>query len=293
MQRISLTAAMEGGRLRLSSARRHVLRREVIGVLLWVATVGVVYGTLALPFHEHLLAVFLWLAFSGLTFVKLSRSNLADTEAVFNESLDQVSQAQKEMVAQMATYSEARDALTGEHLQRVREIATQITLALGKTREEAEAIGRAAIAHDLGKIGIPDAVLGKPGKLSSEEFEVMKEHATIGERVLGSSPLFSLERQCARHHHEWWDGSGYPDGLAGERIPLVARITAVADVFDALLSERPYKDAWPVDRALAHLREESGTHFDPDVVSAFFRVCDSGQMPSYARGGPAQERAAV
>jgi putative two-component system response regulator len=171
----------------------------------------------------------------------------------------------------MATYSEARDAFTGEHLVRVKSYAISIARELGLPEAECDAIGKAAIAHDLGKIGIPDRVLGKPAKLSELEFEVMKEHTIIGHRVLGDSPLFHLERQCARHHHERWDGSGYPDGLSGEAIPLVARITSVADVFDALMAKRPYKEPWSREEALQYLRDNSGSHFDPRVVGAFLR----------------------
>lgn len=293
MHQSSPGTAVERRQLTLSMARRRVRTRELFGILLWLAALGVVYGTLALPFHVHLLLVFLWLLFSGVTFIRISRSNLQDTEVVFGESLLQISRAEEEIITQMATYSEARDALTGEHLHRVRATATLIALVLGKTRGEAEAIGRAAIAHDLGKIGIPDAILGKPGRLSPEEFEVIKGHTLIGEQVLSNSPLFLLERQCARHHHEWWDGSGYPDGLAGEQIPLVARITAVADVFDALTSKRPYKDPWPIDRSLEYLKEKSGTHFDPAIVDAFLRVNQNGLRPMYVESEASEKRARV
>ncbi len=205
---------------------------------------------------------------------------------MFEESLSQIADAHEETLMRMAVYSEARDAFTGEHLHRVRSIARELALVLGCGAHEAEAIGKAAIAHDLGKIGVPDAVLGKPGKLTPEEFEVIKTHAEIGEQVLAGSPLFELERQCARHHHERWDGSGYPDGLAGDRIPLVARITSVADVFDALTSKRPYKDAWPSDRGLEYLEEHSGTHFDPDIVGAFRRLYETGVIAVDGRNAP-------
>lgn len=240
----------EQARSKVHIARRYVKRRELIGLLLWVGAVVVVYGTLTLPFNVHLLVMFLWLVGSGVTFVGLTRRNLRDTETVFEDSLERledslcrISDAHEQLVTQMATYSEARDAFTGEHLVRVKEYATNIARALGLPPDQCEAIGKAAIAHDLGKIGIPDRVLGKPGKLTDVEFDVMKEHTLIGQRVLGDSPLFDLERQCARHHHERWDGTGYPDGLAGEAIPLVARITSVADVFDALMSKRPLQRA--------------------------------------------------
>jgi len=268
----------EQARNRVLKARRYVKRRELIGLLLWVGAVGVVYGTLPLPFNIHLLVMFLWLMGSGVTFVGLNRRNLRDTEVVFEDSLDRledslcrISEAHEQLVTQMATYSEARDSFTGEHLVRVKGYAADIARVLGLPEAQCEAIGKAAIAHDLGKIGIPDRVLGKPGKLTEAEFDEMKEHTVIGYRVLGDSPLFDLERQCARHHHERWDGTGYPDGLAGPAIPLVARITSVADVFDALMSKRPYKEPWPREEALQYLRDNAGSHFDPEVVEAFLR----------------------
>ncbi len=272
--------ADSGVKTRVYTARLLVYRREFMGLALWAATVVVVYGTLTLPFAVHLLLVFVWLLLSGLSFLCLTRANLRETEAVFEASLDQVKAAQEDMVLQMATYSEARDALTGEHLQRVRLIATRLAIALGESAEDAHAIGQAAIAHDLGKIGIPDAILGKPARLTEEEYDTIKTHTLIGESALGSSPLFCLERQCARHHHEWWNGQGYPDGLAGEDIPLVARITSVADVFDALATRRPYKDPWPLQKVLEYLEERSGAQFDPRVIRAFIALYESGALPT-------------
>ncbi len=128
-----------------------------------------------------------------------------------------------------------------------------------------------AIFHDIGKIAIPDAILLKPGKLSDEEFEVVKTHALLGARVLtgGDSELHEVAEEIVRHHHERWDGSGYPDGLAGVDIPAVARVTHVADVFDVLVHERPYKDSWRVEDAAAEIRKGAGSQFDPEVVQAF------------------------
>ena len=262
----------------LSVVRRRVIRREALGLILWMGAVGVVYGTLALPFALHLGLMFLWLAGSGLTFVRMSRANLRDTEEVFQERLNGALRAHEDIITRMAMYSEAKDALTGEHLHRVRETATLVACELGLEIEEARAIGRAAVAHDLGKIGIPDAILGKPGKLTADEFETIKKHTEIGERVLGQSPLFELERQAARYHHERWDGSGYPDRLTGTNIPLVARITSVADVFDTLVTRRPYKEPWSEGVAATYLKENAGTDFDPDVVAAFLRLLERGEI---------------
>jgi putative two-component system response regulator len=129
----------------------------------------------------------------------------------------------------------------------------------------------AAPMHDVGKIGIPDAVLQKPGPLDEREWEIMRRHPAIGAEILGGhqSGLLSIACRIAQAHHEKWDGSGYPEGLAGEDIPLEARIVAIADVFDALTSVRPYKAAWPVEKAAEHLRTQAGKHFDPRLVELF------------------------
>jgi putative two-component system response regulator len=130
--------------------------------------------------------------------------------------------------------------------------------------------------HDIGKLGVPDRILLKPGKLDSEEWEVMKRHSTIGAEIIGEHPseLLVLARMVALRHHERWDGKGYPDGLLGEAIPVEARIVALADVFDALLSVRPYKPAWTIEKALYHIREQSGQHFEPRLVTAFISRLD-------------------
>jgi len=146
-----------------------------------------------------------------------------------------------------------------------------LALAAGFSEAQAEELLNAAPMHDVGKIGIPDAVLRKPGKLDGEEWEVMKQHAQIGADIIGEHPsgLLRMAREIALNHHEKWDGSGYPRGIGGAEIPVEARIIAIADVFDALTSERPYKKAWPVEEAVQLLREQSGRHFDPELVELF------------------------
>ncbi len=128
--------------------------------------------------------------------------------------------------------------------------------------------------HDIGKIGIPDAILLKPGKLDRDEWHLMKQHTTIGARILGddNSELIQTAREISLYHHEKWDGNGYPRGLSGEAIPINGRIVSIADVYDALTSERPYKRPWKVDEALGYIRRESGQFFDPEVVNLFFRI---------------------
>jgi putative two-component system response regulator len=147
---------------------------------------------------------------------------------------------------------------------------------MGMTPTEAETLRNASLLHDVGKIGVPDAILLQPGGLSDDDREIMRRHTTVGAKIVSgsNSPVMQMAEQIALTHHERWDGRGYPNGLAGEEIPLPGRICAVCDVFDALLSERPYKDPWPYQDALAELRRERGHHFDPAVVDAFLRIVD-------------------
>jgi putative two-component system response regulator len=150
----------------------------------------------------------------------------------------------------------------------------------------------AAPLHDVGKIGIPDRVLLKPGKLTPEEMNIMRSHTTIGGDILAGSrfPVLQLARQIAISHHERWDGTGYPQGLSGESIPVAARITALADVFDALTHARPYKEAWPIERAIDTIKQESGCHFDPMLVSAFLSVVGANSLQKLAERLEEQNR---
>ena len=176
-----------------------------------------------------------------------------------------------QIVQRLGLASEYRDNETGKHILRVSQTATLIAKYLGWNEIECEILMHATPMHDVGKIGIPDNVLLKPGKLDPEEWELMKAHTTIGARILegaNSEPLL-LAREIALSHHEKWDGSGYPHGLSGKDIHLGGRIVALADVFDALTSERPYKKAWTVDAAINMIRENKGLHFDPELVDIF------------------------
>jgi putative two-component system response regulator len=167
-----------------------------------------------------------------------------------------------------------------EHAERVALTAFGLAQQLGLSRTEAGLIYQAAPLHDVGKIAIPGALLLKPGKLSPIEFEQVKTHTTAGAGLLTFSglPLLRIARQIALTHHERWDGTGYPSGLRGQEIPLSGRIVALADVFDALTHERPYKRAWPVEQALAELCRLRGTQFDPDVLDAFLDLHTSGLL---------------
>ncbi len=145
---------------------------------------------------------------------------------------------------------------------------------MGVSSADVETLSRAAPLHDIGKIGVPDHILLKPGKLSTEEFELMKRHSSIGAKILagGHSELIQMAAEIAHHHHERWDGSGYPVGLRGDSIPLPARVVALADVFDALSHDRPYRKAWPLADVLKEIQRQAGHHFDPDLVAAFMRL---------------------
>lgn len=160
---------------------------------------------------------------------------------------------------------------TGLHIRRMAAYARALAEARGWDEERCELIELAAPVHDTGKIGIPDAILTKPGALDEAEWKVMREHTRIGCEILERSeaPVFRLAAEVALCHHEKWDGSGYPRGLRGEAIPESARIVAIADVFDALSMRRPYKEPWPIARIIEHHRSGSGTHFDPDLVKLF------------------------
>lgn len=179
-----------------------------------------------------------------------------------------------QVVQRLGRAAEFKDNETGWHVVRMSHYSHLLALAAGYSEADAEELLHAAPMHDVGKLGIPDAILQKPGKLDEQEWSVMQRHPQIGAEILGehATGLLGLARRIALGHHEKWDGSGYPEGLAGESIPEEARIVAIADVFDALTSVRPYKRAWPVEDAVAHLRSQAGKHFDPRLVELFIGV---------------------
>ena len=189
-----------------------------------------------------------------------------------SQALTQIKATSLDTIYRLSMAAEYRDEDTGAHIKRISRSCAAIARRLGYDKEKIEAILYAAPMHDVGKIGIPDHILLKPGKLDPEEWEIMKSHTTIGGGILQSSDssLIRLGQVIALTHHEKWNGTGYPHGLSGENIPLPGRIVAVADVYDALVSRRPYKGPLPVDRALEIIRSERGKHFDPEVIKAFF-----------------------
>ena len=197
-----------------------------------------------------------------------------ELERKVRERTEELTDTRLEIVRRLGRASEFRDNETGLHIIRMSHYSRLIATALGANANWVDVVFTAAPMHDIGKIGIPDGVLLKPGKLTDEEWTVMKTHPQIGGEIIGehSSEILRMSREIALAHHEHWDGSGYPRGLAGEAIPLSARIVAVADVFDALTTERPYKRAWPVAEAVEHIGGLSGRQFDSRLVELFRQV---------------------
>jgi putative two-component system response regulator len=193
-------------------------------------------------------------------------------------SLESITALNIEMLGRLAVAAEFRDDDTGQHTRRVGDLSVDIAQRLGVNDLEIGLIRLTAPLHDVGKIALPDAILGKPGRLTGPEFEQMKAHTTVGAQMLSGSAFALLEtaEQIALTHHEKWDGSGYPNGLAGEEIPIAGRIVAVADVFDALTHVRPYKAAWSWSDAMDEITSHAGQHFDPQVADAFATGFEGG-----------------
>jgi response regulator RpfG family c-di-GMP phosphodiesterase len=205
----------------------------------------------------------------------LAKESLARQKSVLEqrvrERTEELRQTNLEVVRRLAQAAEWRDDQTGLHITRMSRLVYRLARCAGLADDDAETLMHASTMHDIGKIGIPDRILLKPGPLDAAEWEQMKTHTLIGAQLLAGSrsPTIQLAEIVARTHHERWDGGGYPAGLAGDDIPLPARICAICDVFDALVSERPYKPAWPVAVALEEIRHGSGTAFDPRLVELF------------------------
>ena len=186
----------------------------------------------------------------------------------------EVKEAYMAITLKLAIIAEHRDHDTGGHIIRISDYGCELGKALAWTAKELEVFRFASPMHDIGKIATPDSILKKQDHLTPAEFEVMKNHAAIGARMFeGSpSPILKAAAEICRSHHEKWDGSGYPDGLKGDKIPMFARVLALVDVFDALLSKRCYKDAWGYDEALKHIKGQAGKHFDPHMVNTFLKI---------------------
>ena len=209
-----------------------------------------------------------------------ARKNMADhaswLSAEVRKATHEIKQRERETVLRLSKAAEYRDPETGAHILRMAHFSMLIARELGLSEDQQQLLLEAAPMHDIGKVGIADAVLLKPGRLTPEEFEVMKQHAVFGYELLSgsSSILLQTGAEIARGHHEKYDGTGYPYGIKGDDIPIFSRIVAVADVFDALTSERPYKKAWEVEAAVDFLVAGAGSHFDPACVTAFLNAWD-------------------
>jgi putative two-component system response regulator len=207
--------------------------------------------------------------------VQLGRRMLVNQKLVLEEMVlkrtEELSETRLQVVRRLGRAAEYRDNETGFHIIRMSQISALLSKSLGWSDGYCELILHASPMHDIGKIGIPDAILLKPGKFEPDEWEIMKTHVSIGAEILkdGNSDLLILASEIALNHHEKWDGTGYPSGLAGTSIPLSGRIVAVADVFDALTSPRPYKKAWSIGASVNYISENAGVHFDPEVVEHF------------------------
>jgi hypothetical protein len=241
---------------------------------LYPALLAAVLGSFAVPYAMQVGVpinptdpVYALIYLTGTALVPWTAGKLAQRRATaLRSQLELTSATEREAVMILARAAEAKDHSTGDHVLRVGEIAAKLAMRAGSSERQAEDLRFAAMLHDVGKLHLPDSLLQKPGPLTPEEWDIVKQHTVWGERILGSSAGFELARHVARWHHENFDGSGYPDGLHGETIPLAARIVRVADVFDALVSPRTYKEAWPIERVLDEIRSGAGSRYDPDLA---------------------------
>jgi putative two-component system response regulator len=242
-------------------------------------TVSVSRAALDRTFDEHPGSMRTLLAGVALSLTRV-KEDLARHNRVLEQRVrdrtEEVRATHIEVLRRLGAAVEQRDDETGEHVLRMSRMAAALARRSGIGEETSEMLLRAAPLHDIGKIGIPDRILRKPGRLTCEERALMQTHTVLGARLLSDSrsPVVRMAESIARSHHERWDAGGYPDGLRGEAIPLVARVCAIADVFDALLSERPYKSAWGRAAALAEIERGSGGAFEPRLVAVFMAHCD-------------------
>ena len=269
MVRILLT-----GHSSLKNAVAAINRSQIFAYLTKPWSSDALKGTLSSAFEHYNLVV------ENKRLQKLTHEQ-NDKLKLMNENLEelvrkrtfQLEEAVQEGVVMLALAAEAKDDDTGEHINRIRSLTHDICMGLNMSSEEADGISFFSIMHDVGKIHISDRILKNTGpSLSDEDWVIMKTHCVEGEKILGNKSYYKIARTIARSHHERWDGTGYPDGLKGESIPLAARIVTVADVYDALIHERSYKPAWPIEKAITEMKSLSGELFDPKVLNAFLKI---------------------
>ncbi len=257
----------------IDNAMAAINRSRIFGYLTKPWSSGVLKGTIANAFDHYNLTI------ENKRLQKLTHEQ-NDQLKLINKNLDhlvrkrtlQLEEAMQEGIVMLAKAAEAKDDDTGDHIHRIQGLTHEVCTNLGLSAEKSEQISFFSIMHDVGKINIPDDILKKGGPLTDEEWAVMKTHTISGEKILGKKPFYQTAREIARSHHECWDGSGYPDGLKGESIPLAARIVTIADVFDALTHARPYKKGWPKQKALTEMKRLSGERFDPEIFEVFLTV---------------------
>jgi len=213
-----------------------------------------------------------------LTFFALTGFVSISLSAELRKRRQKLEAQSRQTLTMLATIVEARDTDAGQHLRHITHYSRALALHLGLSETAANEVSYAAMIHDVGKAQVPDAILKKPGPLTPQERREIEKHTLWGHELLAGNEEFRDACEVARSHHERWDGKGYPDGLAGEDIPIAARITAVADVYDALISERPYKQAWPAHDAIREIKRLRGTHMDPAIVDAFIELYEAGVL---------------
>jgi response regulator RpfG family c-di-GMP phosphodiesterase len=250
---------------------------EVVGVIQIVNAMDRRTGK-PIPFDSH----YEFLINSLSNYAAISIHNLRLTEKA-RQSTVLLKEANRDAIFSLAMAAEAKDDDTGDHVRRIQSYVAALALRIGLSREDVELISLSSIMHDVGKISVPDDILKKPGKLDEAEMEIMRKHATHGMKILPNKAFFEMARAIAKYHHERWDGSGYPDKLIGENIPFAARMVAIADVFDALTSQRPYKQAWSFDKALEIIKQGAGTQFDSKLVSAWVELYEDGTLQKIRR----------
>lgn len=273
-----IVRAFLSGQGSLKNTMDHINYPEVFSYLTRLWSSNELKGTISKAFGPYRLSME-----EGI----LQRLTTEQTEelSLINENLKkminapsmQLQEFVRDGVIMLATFAEAREDSTGGHIFRIRELVGDMCEGLGLTREETEDISFSSMMHDVGKIQISEVVLLKPGPLDDDERRIMQCHCEIGERMLNEKTVYRTAREIARSHHECWNGTGYPDGLKGEDIPLAARITAIADAFDALTHERSYKKTWPAGMAVREMKALSGRQFDPEVMDVFCKI-QSGEI---------------
>jgi hypothetical protein len=238
--------------------------------------------------------VYAFIYLLGASLVPWTAGRLARRRArALNRQLEATRSTEREAVLILARAAEAKDEHTGEHVARVGDLSARLARSVGMPEDDVADFRFAATLHDVGKLHVPDRILLKPGPLDESEWAIMRRHTLWGAQILGGSNAFERARVICRWHHENWDGSGYPDGLRGETIPLPARIVRLVDVFDALLSERPYKPAWDLERCLDEILRNAGRQFDPELVPIFLALIDRTPLGAVSPEGSIEKSARV